>query len=494
MNSPLVQHRQPIEARYLPSPVQEFRGNPLVEALPAIKSDDEWIEQMLMVPAFDASQLEDDAFLRSYSAAASLKDVFIPDSNQLHLARRVDQLLRSGYRKRNPLTPERATTLQQTYEKAQTSSKTAKIVFDEQRPICSFSVMGMSGMGKSTSVQAVLGAYPQCIHHPAHNLFQVVWLKVDCPKDGSVRELAMTILRAFDRVLGTRHALTSSSRATAASLTSKVSHLAMTYCLGVLVLDELQNLSVKKSGGREEMLNWFQELVNELCLPVLLLGTFKARSVLQLDVRHSRRNAIMGSASWHPMSMDDDFRLLLENLWEYQWLRSPGPLNEEMVRAIYEETQGVKAFIVDMFLVAQLYALRTNQETLTPAMFKEVARKEFQPLQPFLNALRSGQLERMRKFEDASSYDIDELIEQQQRLITRGPGQLAILPKEASLPARAAANLRALGISSERARELVAKVNDGSRLTVSALTRAAFELHNDDDLAEPAGEPVAAEA
>lgn len=261
----------PIKAAYLSSPVSSFRGNPLIEALPAIKTDPNWLDQLLTLPNFEVEQLADEAYLRAY-CVAELKDVFIPCDRHQVLARRLDQLVRWGYRKRNPLLPQRAVVLQETYDQAQGRGESRKMVFDENKPICSYSLIGVSGMGKSTSVEAILSAYPQYIIHTAHNLFQIVWLKVECPKDGSVKELAISILRAFDRVLGTKHAPEKSSHVTTLFLTGQVNHLAMTYCLGLLVLDELQNLSVKKSGGREEMLNWFQELVNELRLPVVLLG------------------------------------------------------------------------------------------------------------------------------------------------------------------------------------------------------------------------------
>lgn len=236
-------------AHYHASPAAALRGNILVEALPAIKTDAQWLEQLLTLPAFDEEQREDDAHIRAYNIA-ELKDLFIPGDRHLLLARRLDQLIRWGYRKRNPRSPDRARLLQTTYEHAQTSGQAIKLKFDDKRPICSFSLIGQSGMGKSTSTEEILAAYPQYIFHPEDNLFQIVWLKVDCPKNGSVRDLAMTLLEIFDSILGTTHALVS-TRTNAYALTAKVSHLAMTHSLGILVLDEMQNLSVKKSGGRE---------------------------------------------------------------------------------------------------------------------------------------------------------------------------------------------------------------------------------------------------
>lgn len=468
-------------------------GNPLVLALPAIKSDEEWLEQLAVAPAFDDSQLDDPPYVRSYYVAA-LKDFFVPAERGRHLARRIDQLLRHGLSKRHPLTGEHFRLLQRDYEEAQRVGKVKRLVYSQLSPICSFSLIGVSGMGKSTTTEAVLAAYPQYILHKELDLHQLVWLKVECPKDGSVKELALNILRAFDAVLGTSHTPRVTRNVTLDMLMSLVKQLARAHFLGVLVLDELQNVSVRKSGGREELMNWFQELVNELKLPLVVLGTFKAQAVLQLDARHSRRAGVMGGATWRPLERGAEFDLLIETLWSYQWLREPGELSEEFKSTIYAETQGVVAFIVDMFLVCQLHALSHGNETLTPTMFRQVARHEFEFLQPLLNALRSKQPNRMAKFEDVETYDIDEIIDRHQRLIPQGAPPKGDGKPGPSLVARAAAMVRsALGLSDSEARRLVESVLTADhkshvKLTEDAL-RAWFksrEANEDMPHADPA--------
>lgn len=471
---PLVHDVQPVIASYPVGPGPAPDRNALLLALPPIKSDDEWLEQLAVEPAFDESQLADEAYLRSYYVS-NLKDFFIPAERGRHLARRLDQLIRHGLASRNPLAGGHFRLLQQDYAEVQRSGKPKKLVFSKLRPICSFSLIGVSGMGKSTTIEAVLAAYPQYILHKELDLHQLVWLKVECPKDGSVKELALNILRAFDAVLGTTHAPRVSRSVTLDMLMSLVKQLARAHCLGVLVLDELQNVSVRKSGGREELLNWFQELVNELKLPLVVLGTFKARAVLQLDARHSRRAGVMGGATWRPLDRGAEFDLLIETLWSYQWLREPGELTDQFKDTVYGETQGVVAFIVDMFLVCQLHALSHAKETLTPAMFHHVARQEFEFLQPLLNALRSKQPNRLAKFEDVDAYDIDDIIEKQQQLIPQGTPARPDGKPGPSLLGRAAAMVRStLGLSDTEARRLVESVLTPGHKSHTKLTQDAL--------------------
>lgn len=463
-------------ACYVPSSHPLYTGNPLIDALPIIRSDDAWIEQLLSAPAFDESERGLDAHVRSYRVA-ELRNLFLPTANHVKVARRLDQLLRWGYANRKPFSAERVKLLQTTYEHAQRAGSAQKMVFNRLGPICSFSLIGCSGVGKSTAVERMLAAYPQCIQHPLHHLTQLVWLKVDCPKGGGVGDLADSIISSMDRILGTRHLR--SKRDNASKLMAEVAHLAVAHHLGVLVLDEMQNLCAKKSGGREEMLNWFQELVNALKLPVVLLGTYKAKQILGLDMRHARRTSVNGSEVWTPLQPGEDFDFLLEQIWEYSWLRTRTPLTDELRQTMFEETQGIRAFMVDMYLVAQLHALWKGVEVMTSELFRTVARTEFSAVQPMLNALRSGDPNRLRKFDDLLPYEIDDHIERFTRLIDEAaPRRQGLSGDSGSLLARACASVRSsLGVEEKEARELVLKAMNGSHTTASALTRAALEMY-----------------
>lgn len=464
----------PLSATYAPSPIKAFAGNPLIEALPAIKTDTDWLAQLLSLPAFDPEEVHQEAYLRCYYVS-ELKEFFQPTARHLELARRLDLLIRTGYRHRHPLQTGRVKTLQRLYDEAQAGGNST-VRYEPNKPICSMSLIGVSGGGKTTTTEAILASYYQYIHHPAHDLHQIVWLKAECPKDGSIKELALNVLRAFEAVLGIPFAPTG-VHSTASGLLAKVKQLAMTYHLGVLVLDELQNLCVKKSGGREEMLNFFQELVNELRIPVVLLGTFKASSVLGLDLRHARRNSAGGGMEWKPLEFNDEWRSLVRTLWRYQWVKKPAPLDEATYATLHAETQGIRALLVDMYAVTQLHAMR-GAECVTPELFKKVARTEFAAVQPMLNALRSKDPLRLRKFEDLGSYDIDELLSNERLLVEKHTQRGTNAAQCGTIVAASVASLRsAIGMDEHEAREIVARVNDGSFASSRALTKAAAKAY-----------------
>ena len=63
-------------------------------------------------------------------------------------------------------------------------------------------------MGKSTAVEEILQLYPQVINHSHYHaqdltLRQIVWLKLDCPFDGSIKGLCLNFFQALDDLLQT---------------------------------------------------------------------------------------------------------------------------------------------------------------------------------------------------------------------------------------------------------------------------------------------------
>jgi hypothetical protein len=419
MNEP-ARLRQPsdnfVDAIYRPSEVPEFSGNPLIEALPSILDDEAWAELLGTYPRIHASERELPVHLRSYFVLR-LQRYFLPLPRHIELAQRIGLIIRNGYLGRNPLTADRGRLLQKAYQSVQ-EEKQAGVTFKDFNPAVSMALMGFSGMGKTTSVERILGTYPQVIFHKEYALHQVVWLKIDCPKGGSTRQLGFDFFSALDGLLGTRHRDEFSDRSHADGLLSSAKHYAVVYNLGVLVIDEIQNLAVKKSGGREEMLNFFQEICNTLSVPVVLMGTNKALKTLQPDFRQARRNAGIGAFIWEAMPNDDEWQFAVEDMWQYQWVRKPVPFSPDIAESLYKPIQGIRAILGTAFQLAQLRAMRTGEETVTPETITRIIEREFQPVLPMLKALASRDPRRLRNYEDILPMDFEELMRKAQMEIT----------------------------------------------------------------------------
>ncbi len=170
--------------------------------------------------------------------------------------------------------------------------------------------------------------------------------------------------------------------------------------LGVLAIDEIQNLSEAKSGGSDKMLNFFVRLVNTIGLPVIMIGTFKAASLFSDQFRNGRRGSGQGCKVVERMKFDDEWRLLIEGIWKYQWVKKPAPLSEEIEQAIYEESQGIIDLAVKLFMLAQWSAISDGTEKITPGVIHKVAKESLRLVQPVIKALRDKNFELLSKFDD----------------------------------------------------------------------------------------------
>src|SRR5690606_22925618 len=130
---------------------------------------------------------------------------------------------------------------------------------NHQQTASGFTIIGISGLGKTSSLERVLAMYPQVIVHSEYkgipfSMYQVVWLKLECPHDGSLKGLLFDFFSAVDRLLGTSYYdKMVRARPTVDVMLSAMYQVARNCSLGLLVIDEIQHLSLAKSGGSEKM-------------------------------------------------------------------------------------------------------------------------------------------------------------------------------------------------------------------------------------------------
>lgn len=181
----------------------------------------------------------------------------------------------------------------------------------------------------------------------------------------------------------------------------QMEQVASTFFIGALLIDELQNLHLAKTGGKESMLNFFLHLVNNIGIPVVFSGTNSTISLFSEAMRTARRVCGAGTLEFKRFEKDDEeWRLLVENLWSYQWCKQTAELTDEIFDMLYEHTQGVTDFLVKLLVLSQRYAVQSGSECLTAEILVKVSNSKMQILKPALSALRSRDPKRMRQFDD----------------------------------------------------------------------------------------------
>lgn len=411
--SPVIYGRTE-EAGYGDPLIPGYRHNPLIEALPPILTQEEAGWQLSNYPEFDEQQRLLPAELR-FHLIQEVLDFFEPLFIHLDLEQRFSRLIRRGYKTRNPRQRQDWAEVDQQLKRLAKQLHPA----NPHSGAVSFTLLGISGVGKSTAVERILSLYPQIIFHSHYqqqplSLTQLVWLKLDCPFDGSTKGLCLNFFDAIDRCLGSHYYYhyTRNGRASTDEMLVHMARVGAIHRLGVLVVDETQNLNEAKSGGDKKMLNFFVQLVNTMGLPVVLIGTHKARRLLAWEFRQARRSTGQGRPIWDNMVQDETWQLFIESLWGYQYVRQPVELTPELSHTLYDESQGITDFVVKLFMLAQIRAIVSGQETLTPNIVRSVAADSLQFAATALSALRRGDRAALQQFEDIRPLDLEPYLEQ----------------------------------------------------------------------------------
>lgn len=410
--------------------IREYRDNPFIESLPQIFNDELIVDKFTIYPYKEESERYQEANIR-YHMIKRLKNFIQPLSIHFRIERKLSTMIRRGYMARNPYSKDFLQRLRVINDIKLENDKMKINRLDEiseslRSTAESFSMIGISGIGKTTAIERLLLMYPQVIVHSeymeeAFTRTQIVWLKIDCPYDGSIKTLCKMFFKAVDDVLGTTNYFNKygNNRNSAATMMIHMTYIASVYSIGVLVIDEIQHL-INKKNSPDEMLNFFVTLVNTIGVPTILIGTPKAIKVLEKDFRQARRAGGEGSIVWDRMEKDEEWDFFLETMWQYQWVSEFTPLSKQLNDVMYEESQGITSVAVNLFLLAQERAIASGVEKISIGLIREVAKNDLKMIQKMIKALRNNNLEEIAKYDDIAINLDDILVNIKQQLDLRG--------------------------------------------------------------------------
>jgi hypothetical protein len=453
-NSPIA-----IVAEYRPQHLPQFKGNPMIEALPKAMSNDELFEAMTLLPEFTPEQQawpDEDRI----QMIVSLSNFMIPSKRHVKLGRALDSMLRGGYVGRIPRTVEHAKRLQKTYESA-VSQRPSPMATLTNNPQLSTLLMGLPGMGKTTSVKRFFSHFPQVIYHPAHHVYQVTYLHVEMPSDGaSIKALAYGILHQLDKLIpGANYYKTHTTiKQSADALMRGIARLLHQHFVGFLIADEIQNLTNANSGkGKQTVMTELVSACNDLGVPILFIGTNKAAQVFSLDFRTSRRASGHGIEHWDRLDeiMTIDSGIEGDGRQERsEWNQQPVELNAALSSTMYHLSQGVIDVAIKIFASAQVRAIFDKSEKVTVELLSDVYKTEMQRLHPMLCALRDINSPDLSQFADIAPVGIQEMVNiAAKKVRLKTSDAYAIKPTDADFVPRVAAALVAGGIEEDLALE-----------------------------------------
>ena len=207
----------------------------ILKCMPKMLSGKELDEKLAVLPTYNKSIIEKSTTERLI-AMQDIYQIFVPSAMSREIyAKLYLALLRSLQKKKSILA-------------VRQSNENSKMVRQKSYESIiggsdSFTIIGPSGIGKSSAVSRAVNILTEKAVLELSNTKIIACLQVQTPADCSVKSLLLEILRKTDELLHSRYYETAlRSRSTTDMLVGSVSQVALNH-IGLLIIDEIQNLA-----------------------------------------------------------------------------------------------------------------------------------------------------------------------------------------------------------------------------------------------------------
>lgn len=395
-------------ATYRTDVLKEHIDNPLITGIPAQFEPKEAHRRLKSIPRIPEQELSQGNKIELLMGLE--KRVIIPTNYHIDLYQHLYARIVSGYESRNPVRPE---VIEWTLDAAEDEA-----VFqldDEDDPTSTGTgVIGKTGLGKTTTIVSVLRRLiPQCIRHNREdfNDLQITYLVVDMPHDGAIESLCLNFFKAIDKALLVNDTeesyfqYYSTKKVKPNVMLQKIHFLCRKHHLGLLVIDELQNLLVQPPKRRQLMLNFLSTLTNISHVPIVKVGTSDALHLFKVKKTNIRRKG--ATFQLLPYTKTNKYwKQLLEALFNFQLAPIPFPDTPENRSYLYELTQGYPYALLALWREIQIYAVQagSKQKEITHNKIDEIWRKRFPLLRTVFRAIKHHRAGSLNDLLDAQHF------------------------------------------------------------------------------------------
>lgn len=375
-----------------------------------------WQEPLANVPWQRVHPAERDEFL------ALVKDHFVPTPDTLAVASAFQGLMRQHYVRRNPCI--NAVRLRAGALAAKKGERIQDLPWFNSSA-GAMTVAGITGIGKSVTVDRLLSLYPHTFDHEARpdagwvKFRQLVWLRVQMSSDSSRAGFLMQILSEVDLALGTDYTeqYANKSKWTVEKLMVVVGIVLTTHRCGALVIEELQERNFPEGSSRELLLLFFLRLLN-FGIPIVLIGNplgFQAFDDFSQDVR---RLYAAGCFELWPADQFDDAgwaEFFLPGLAQFNVVGKPFDWTPELRAVALANTGGITAFMSTYWASVQQNALLAKRDHVLAEDFRSSdAIPELRKQHRLIEALASRDVQKLSGIKDVPYEDFSTRWREQQ--------------------------------------------------------------------------------
>lgn len=246
----------------------------------------------------------------------------------------------------------------------------------------SFSVIGPSGIGKSTALAksiALSGGEDIIVTKEPYEKI-IPCINVQCPHDCSVKGLLLAILSQVDVAVGTDYRQSANKyRASVDNLIGTVSQVALNNIL-LIVIDECQNVCRNKGGVN--LIASMTQLINSSGVSVCMVGLPETETFFRQEMQLARRSV---GLSYTALPFDDYFIRCCEILFGRQYTEGRSELTPELTELLYECTGGIIAVLVSVIMEAQQIAILSGKEILNKETILLAYHERLKAVQDFVH-------------------------------------------------------------------------------------------------------------
>lgn len=389
-------------AQYAKTDIKEYKENPLILALPA-RVTPERVYKIFTntVQSYDWKSITLNEREEQVRAIRSLR---IFSSQHLELYHTIYEMLRYGYVNRNPISPD---VVAWSYDIADSNIPLQEVAHSQissalQSTVAdSLFLSGFSGNGKSTTIERILQTlFPTVIEHQWKNFTepQIIYIKVDLPHNASRSGLICNLLQEVDRILdktsyGNPHYTKAVKKKdgrfiTIDSMMDILLNVLVRHHVGLIVIDEFQNMLVASQRYRLETIQLFDELANRLFIPNIKIGTPDTIMAFSKNSRHQRR---LGQIfELQRLNDKKSNERAINALFKFQPLENPIEKNDDIKNLIMTLTAGVPAYLIGLWEASILFAIKTGKETLSTALIKKAFNQKYPLLKSVTRNINQG--------------------------------------------------------------------------------------------------------
>lgn len=380
-----------IPAIYRNEEYPDYRGNPLIEALPALPDHVGALNALFHQPERPA-EFQSLPLHHRLEALETLQELFIPLDYHAAAMMRVFQLIRWSYARRNPNDPK---VMQRVYQLAALEQSRAALTRGSMGGGGAIGIagIGITGAGKTSWGDRFLEFLPQypLIHEEIGGkrcrVPQIPIIRVQCPPTGSLHDFAQSVLLAIDSVLGTKYFVGSKSLSKYDLLLRMVSACS-SYFVGALLVDDAQNLRESKSEAKK-LLAFFANFMEMTGIPVIIFGTYRLQRVLDRSEAHTGKLTAKGIIEFSRLGKDStELRKLCLALWEMSVSSVHRPMPGDFPKMVYFHTLGVPRIIRKLIFHLHQRNAEHGCADASEDLLDAIAAKELREYQPALAELR----------------------------------------------------------------------------------------------------------